>query len=277
MPYVCAASAFRDIRMPNPTPSWGPSAHSLRSQEPRTFADQALLRIRQDIVAGRLGAGQKLQPDLLEAEYGIGRSPIREALSRLATEGLVLGEGQRGFQVSPVTRDELLDIADLRKRFSSLALARSIARGDDAWEADVVASYHRLQKIEDTLQSTGVAEAADEFEKRNRAFHTSLESASGSPWLNHFCELLYDQSERYRRSFVRYPEISESIKRQHKAILDASMARDANLACRLLEDHIEAGAQNTLRLITASPEPAEARDPKGAKAGGSNSRKSGNL
>ena len=70
--------------------TWGPSSRPQRSQEPRTLADQALIRIRQDIIGGRLSAGQKLQPDLLEVEYGIGRSPVREALSRLATEGLRL-------------------------------------------------------------------------------------------------------------------------------------------------------------------------------------------
>ena len=234
--------------------TWGPSSRPQRSQEPRTLADLALIRIRQDIIRGRLSAGQKLQPDLLEIEYGIGRSPVREALSRLATEGLVAGEGQRGFQVSPVTRDELLDIADLRQRFSVLALTRSIENGDDSWEAEVIAAYHRLSKVEDGMASARDDEVADEWEMRNRAFHAALESACGSPWLTHFCEILYDQSERYRRSFVRYPEISASILRQHKAIMQASMARDVPKACQLLEEHIFAGAQTTLRLIDASPQ-----------------------
>jgi len=232
-------------------PGWGPSSRSLRSNPPRTLADEALLRIRADIVAGRLEAGEKLQPDLLEQRYGLGRSPIREALSRLATEGLVHGEGQRGFAVSPLSEAELMDIADLRRRLSTLALELSIQRGDDSWEAAVVASFHRLSRFEEDLPAMS-DDAADEWERRNRDFHRCLEAASGSPWLQHFCDILYDQSERYRRAFVRYPEIKPGIRAQHQAIMAAAIRRDAAEATALLADHIMQGAQATLSLLRAA-------------------------
>ncbi|MBI3435135.1 MAG: FCD domain-containing protein [Proteobacteria bacterium] len=239
----------RDQRQPKKT-EWGPSAWLMREDGPRTFADEALIKLRHEIVTGHFTAGEKLRPDLLEQQYGIGRNPIREALSRLAVEGLVRGEGQRGFQVAPISREELLDIADLRQRLSTLALARSIQHGDENWEAEIVAAYHRMSRMEKSLTGDP-ADYADEWEKRNSAFHTALEAACGSPWLRHFCAILYEQSERYRRSVVRYPELRPAIRAEHKAIMDACMARDEARACRLLADHIMAGAKATLAVMDA--------------------------
>ena len=228
--------------------TWGPSARLQRLQAPKTLADQALLEIRKDIISGRLKSTEKLQPEKLEQHYNIGRSPIREALSRLSAEGLVEGEGQRGFQVARTMREELLDVADLRIRFSTLALKRSISLGDDAWEAALVGAFHSLTKIESAMRS-GDDAVADEWEKRNRQFHSALEAACGSAWLLHFCDILYDQSERYRRSFVRYPEINPVLNEQHQAIMNEALKRNDVLACALLEDHIRTGANATLKLM----------------------------
>lgn len=231
-------------------PDWGPSGWLMRMEGPRTRADEALIRLRQDIISGRFQAGEKLKPEVLEADYGIGRNPVREALSRLAVEGLVRGEGQRGFQVAPLSQGELLDVADLRQRFSTMALARSIEFGDEDWEAKVVAAFHRMSRMEKDLVGDP-ASYADEWEQRNRAFHTALESACRSPWLLHFCEILYEQSERYRRTLVRYPKLRPSIHEEHKAILEASLARRADEACRLLSEHILKGANATLAAMNA--------------------------
>ena len=92
--------------------SWGPMSHAIRNGAPKTLADEAFQRIREDIVKSRLKPGDKLQPDHLRALYDIGLSPVREALSRLASDGLAVAEGQRGFFVAPVSIGELLDVAE---------------------------------------------------------------------------------------------------------------------------------------------------------------------
>jgi DNA-binding GntR family transcriptional regulator len=239
---------------------WGPSAWLMRADGPRTYADEALIKLRHEIITGHFAAGQKLRPEVLEQQYGIGRNPIREALSRLAVEGLVRGEGQRGFQVAPISRDELIDIADLRQHFSTMALARSIQNGDEAWEAEVVAAYHRMSRMEKNLVGDP-ASYADEWEQRNSAFHQALESACGSPWLRHFCAILYEQSERYRRSVVRYPELRPAIHTEHKAIMEAAIARNGAEACGLLSAHIMAGARATLATLDSRADPAAAAPP----------------
>ena len=227
---------------------WGPKSHAVRNGAPKTLADGAFQRIRADIVKGTLTPGEKLRPDRLSARYGIGLSPVREALSRLASDGLAVAEGQRGFFVAPVSAGELDDVADLRITFSALALERSIKAGDEAWEAGIVSAYYQLNKLVKHMK-TSPAAYADEWERRNRAFHAALEGACNSPWLLHMCEILYDQSERYRRNFVAYPKIEPRIYEEHRVIMEAALARDAKTACRVLADHIRRGAEATRRLM----------------------------
>jgi DNA-binding GntR family transcriptional regulator len=230
--------------------AWGPKSHAVRNGAPKTLADGAFQRIREDIIKGALKPGDKLKPDRLSARYGIGLSPVREALSRLASDGLAVAEGQRGFFVAPVSKGELEDVADLRVKFSTMALERSIAAGDEAWEAGIVAAYYQLNKLVKQMKAAP-ATYADEWERRNRAFHAALEGACNSPWLLHMCELLYDQSERYRRNFVAYPKIEPRIYEEHRLIMEAVLARDAKTAGRILAEHIRRGAEATRRLMEA--------------------------
>ena len=230
--------------------AWGPKSHAVRNGAPKTLADGAFQRIREDIIKGALRPGEKLKPDRLSARYGIGLSPVREALSRLASDGLAVAEGQRGFFVAPVSSGELEDVADLRVKFSTMALERSIAAGDEAWEAGIVAAYYQLAKLVKQMKAAP-AVYAEEWERRNRAFHAALEGACNSPWLLHMCELLYDQSERYRRNFVAYPKIEPRVYEEHRLIMEAVLARDAKAACRILAEHIRRGAAATRRLMEA--------------------------
>lgn len=220
--------------------TWGPAPRR-QIDAPRTLADEAYLRIHEDIIRGEFAPNDKLQPDTLRDRYNIGLSPVREALSRIALEGLAVAEGQRGFFVAPATREELLDIADLRIQFSVMSLERSIRRGGDEWENAVVTSYYQLNKLEKQVHREPRT-FHDEWERRNRAFHQALESGCGSPWLSHFCDILYDQLERYRRRFVVYTDIHPSIAEEHERIKELALARDLK-ACDVLKQHFEHASQ----------------------------------
>jgi GntR family transcriptional regulator, carbon starvation induced regulator len=229
---------------------WGPAPRR-QIDAPKTLADEAYARIHDDIIRGEFAPNDKLQPDALRERYNIGLSPVREALSRVALEGLAVAEGQRGFFVAPATRAELLDIADLRINFSVLSLERSIRHGGDEWENAVVTTYYQLNKLEQ--QSPREPRTFhDEWERRNRAFHQALESGCGSPWLLHFCDILYDQLERYRRRFVVYTDIDPTIAEEHRQIMELALARDLNV-CKLLKQHFEHAA----RVIGGMMEKAE--------------------
>ncbi len=208
--------------------------------EQSTLSHGAQEALHEDIVSGRLAPGLKLRPDELRTRYNVGLSPIREALLRLSADGLVERLGQRGFRVPEASIEDLDDITDMRCQLSCQALQRSIERGDLTWESSVVAAFHRIDRVTALVASKPKAHL-DEWERLNRDFHLALEAACESPWLLHFTRIIYGQSERYRRFFVAYPALMPESQNEHRAILDAALARKPKIACQLLDHHIRKG------------------------------------
>lgn len=206
----------------------------------RTISADVEKALYEDIVSGRLEPGKKLKPEALRDRYEVGISPIREALLRLSSDGLVEHLGQRGFRVPPASELELSDITELRCHLSCLALRGSIERGDFAWEGALVAAFHQVERVTGLVASDPVTYLG-QWEYLNRQFHHALESACGSPWLLRFTRIVYGQSERYRRHFVSYTALMPESQDEHREILNAALARDAATACKLLEDHIRKG------------------------------------
>lgn len=223
-----------------------------------TLSDRAMRLIYDDIVAGRFEPGDRLKPEVLKERYSLGVSPIREGLLRLSAIGLVRLEGWRGFQVAPASEAELMDICDVRVQLSTSALRRSVANGDDDWEARVVAAFHKLERLKAALLTDPEA-TRDEWELRNRQFHHALESACGSPWLLYFAQVAYGQSERYRRHFVWYPDLLPKVQEEHRAMMDAAFARDADRAAALLEAHIRKNVEAVRAAMAKAGEPATPR------------------
>ena len=210
----------------------------LDGEPPKTLSDEAYRRIRDDLIAGRLVPGSRLRVERLKADYDIGASPLREALSRLASEGLVTAEGQRGFRASELSLSDLEDITRVRIFLEVQAIEESVARGDDAWEARVVAAHHHLAKAEPrSAAMSGVS--FNDWEQRNRAFHDSLVAACTSRWLLHFREAIYDQHERYRRIAISHPEIPRDVRDEHRLIFEAALARDLPSVKQLSAVHIQ--------------------------------------
>jgi DNA-binding GntR family transcriptional regulator len=204
----------------------------------------------EDIISGRLAPGQKLQPDELKERYNVGVSPIREALLRLSSDGLVERQGNRGFRVAVASESDLSDIADMRCHLSCLALKLSIERGDFEWEATLVSTFHQVEKMAALVIADPVT-YAETWERLNRQFHFALESACGSPWLLRFCRMAHDQSERYRRHFLPYSDLMPKSQGEHRQILDAALVRDAKAACHLLEEHFRKGTAVVKKVMAA--------------------------
>ncbi|QDF97787.1 transcriptional regulator [Azoarcus sp. DD4] len=207
------------------------------TQEPKTLVEAAYNRLRRDIIEGVHPPGEKLRVEHLKDQYEVGAGTLREALLLLVTDALVVAQGQRGFRVAPISVADFEDITRTRVLLETEALRQSIALGSDAWEADLVAAFHRLSRAEQKLadHDTGTTE---EWELRNRAFHEALIAACPSRWIRHFQHILYQQSERYRRiSLFRQP-IARDIHAEHQAIFDATLARDATRATSILTEHI---------------------------------------
>lgn len=193
-------------------------------------------RIREDILTGGLAPGLKLRIEFVCDRYGIGASPVREALNRLSSEGLVERRDQRGFHVSPVSLDRLAELVKTRCWLEAIALRESILNRNDAWEEGLVLAFHRLSRTPRSLDATVYA-FNPEWEERHREFHHALIANCGSSWLLDFCRDMRDQADRYRRLAAAriYPERQGPD--EHREIMDAAIDGDVDRACTLLEQH----------------------------------------
>jgi len=207
-----------------------------------TLASSVYDMMRQDILKGDLPPGEKLRVEYLRDRYGVGASPIREALNRLSVDGVVMRVDQKGFRVATVSVAELDELIKTRCWLEETAIRESIAAGDDAWEERLVLAFHRLSKAPRSAERITYAINPD-WEVLHRAFHLALIGACGSRWLISYCEQLNDLADRYRQLAVRvtYPRRNELD--EHKAIMDAAVNRDPDRAVEVLMDHYRRTAE----------------------------------
>ena len=210
----------------------------------KTLVESSYNRLRSDIIAGKLAPGSKLRIEELRGEYKIGASPLREALNRLAGEGFVTVEEQRGFSVAPVSPDDLRDLSGMRVMLECEALRESIRNGGDEWEANLVASHHRLQKAEQFY-----GKDLTEWEQRNDEFHEALVAACTSSWLLRLRHLLYEQHKRYRFIAILSQQEGRDVHGEHREILEATLARDVKAACKATELHIQYTMESSIRVF----------------------------
>jgi len=204
--------------------------------EHMTLADMAETRLRADILAGGFAPASRLRMGDLKERYRVGTSPIREALSRLVGEGLVELEGNKGFRVGGLSAEDLADIAYMRTALETAALRTSIERGDDAWEAGILATLHKLLKA---TERTGTDRASlDLWQVAHDEFHRALVGACGSPRLLEQQRRLADQHARYRRFLMAENLPRDLLITEHRAIAEAALARDAERAATLLANHM---------------------------------------
>jgi GntR family transcriptional regulator, carbon starvation induced regulator len=211
-----------------------------------TVVGQLAELLRADIVASRLAPDSKLKIEELRQVYGGSAHSLREALTKLAAEGLVEANEQRGFRVASATRHDLEDITRLRVEIECLGLEWSLARGTVAWEGEVLAAHHALTRVEAALASAP-AENAAAWEQANQTFHAVLMSACGSTRLLAFQARLYEESRRYRLKALASGDVDLARSRKaHAAIVAAVLARDVMTARQLLNDHITGGLRDTV-------------------------------
>ncbi|MBW6398749.1 GntR family transcriptional regulator [Roseomonas sp. HJA6] len=218
--------------------------------EPATAVEAATHRLREEIVAGALPPDARLRLRDLTARFGYGATPLREALSRLAAEGFVVFEGQKGFSVPPVTRTHLLDITRSRQIVEPEALRLAMEHGDAAWEDEIVASLSLMRReIERRRPEPGWL---DVYEAKHHRFHRALIAACPLIALRAFCDELYMQTTRYRRLMKSAMEDWPRSSAAHQALGDAVLARDA-AALQGLRDHIGTTATRVLAMLGEAP------------------------
>jgi GntR family transcriptional regulator, carbon starvation induced regulator len=206
------------------------------SRTGETDATQIRRRLRASLIEGEIRPGAKLRVRALAERYGTGTSPIREALSSLAAEGLVERLDQRGFRAAPVTMEAFEELLLARCWVEEAALRESLLAGDGAWEEALVVAHHRLSR---TPRRVPPDSPRDEpaWDEAHLAFHRALLAACPSPTMLGFCETLRERASRYRSLALTTAYPVRDVAREHDEIVEAALARNVAEACRLLVHH----------------------------------------
>ncbi|TKT74749.1 FCD domain-containing protein [Aquamicrobium sp. LC103] len=208
-----------------------------------TAGENAYRKIRSDIIFGRLAPGQKLKLERLRGRYDTSVSTLREILYRLLSEGFILAEGQRGFEVPPLSAANLREVADMRDLLERHALRDSFAAGDIDWEGRVVAAHHKLARMERRMLA-GERSETELWKRYDWEFHHALISACGSKALLETHAVIFDRYVRYQIIAVVFR--GKAAADEHEELLDCALRRDAVRAGEILQRHIAACVDYTV-------------------------------
>lgn len=205
-------------------------------------ASQLMLMLKQDILNGTFAAGEKLVMAKLKKNYDVGTGPLREALSQLITEQLVIAEDQRGFYVHPLSQEEMLDLYQTRSHIEALCIVEAIKKGDIDWEAEVLAAMHRMKKSKHLIGKG--FDGLLGWEKKHQDFHSAIAKGCGSAALLHIRQSLYEKTARYRLLWLKNNMVSDNYFEQnhqeHEQLLQCVLAHDANQAEQVMKNHLKA-------------------------------------
>jgi len=205
---------------------------------PRSQAGVAYEAIRGDIISGRHIPGKKLKIQELAGDLKVSPGAVREALSRLVPEQLVESWDQRGFSVAPLSITDLADLTDLRCEIETIALRRSLARGDLIWEGNVLAAAHRVGATPLPAPGRPAAESRA-WVSAHAAFHHALIAACDSRRLLALHEQLFEQSERYRGLSIQ-TESKRDVTAEHQGMVVLALARDVDGLVDAVTAHLRA-------------------------------------
>ncbi|HBD7142849.1 TPA: GntR family transcriptional regulator [Legionella pneumophila] len=208
-----------------------------------------LEKIRMDLITGYYSPGQKLQMQQLKERYKVGYSPLREALSRLVSQGLVHLEDLCGFSVSNLSLKELYDLYSVRILIETKALELSIQHGDEHWEAEVIACWYRYAKYLNLNTNQPINQF--EWNELQKEFTFTLSKACQSPWLLKIQDMLFDHASRYRflclGKHFQDKKIIDGFRQECEELVSAVLARDKAKALKISQE----GWENSLEIMAS--------------------------
>jgi GntR family transcriptional regulator, carbon starvation induced regulator len=245
------------------TPVRARAIDALRTGTTKSVNAALLETLRAELLSGAVAPGIKLKIPALCERYAVSPGAVREALSRLVSEGLVDFADQRGFRSSPITESGLRDITRVRLLIEREALLDAIRHGDEEWEGNILAAQHRLERCSRVIAEPGAGQQGQTkldvtvWPQRHKEFHHALVAACTSPWLLRMHDQLFDQTERYRLISATAEQAADMPKRdvqsEHDKIVEAVITRKEDLAVALVELHIRA----TMEIVLAGTRAAE--------------------
>lgn len=207
----------------------------IATQQPRlenlTLRERVYDHLRDEILEGILAPGTELAEVALSEQLGVSRGPLREAIGRLAAEGLVTVRPRRGAVVRSLSEEEFLEFYQVREAIEGMAVKLAVPRLTDE-------DFETLEALNREMDEHGARNEVEAFFEANVAFHGRLLEASGNAKLQEVYRQLLDQIGRYRmRSLTLRGNLRRSVT-EHAAILRAAKRGDAERAAQLMADHI---------------------------------------
>lgn len=199
------------------------------------MTQQAYELLRTEILTGVLKADAKINISETVGRTELSLGAVREALSRLTSEGLVVAETNKGFRVAPISLEELEDLTNTRVMIECACFENAIRNGDLQWESGIVSSEFELSRISLLDDAERVHPLWGETHAR---FHTALVAGCDSPWMLRIRSMLYAQAERYRIATLPYDRAQRDLGAEHKALADAALRRDIPAALAAMRDHL---------------------------------------
>jgi DNA-binding GntR family transcriptional regulator len=202
-----------------------------------TRTEQVYEVIRSELLNGVFQPGQKLKMVELTERFGVSQSVVREALTRLTEQGLLVATPQRGFRVRGLSVEDIAELTETRIQIESLALRLAVERGDLQWETGILAAHHRLERTPVTRDDGTVSE---DWSSHHRDFHQALLTGCGNRRLESVATSLRDSAELYRRWYwVLTDDHQRDLAREHQQLRELTLARDADRAIEVLTEHID--------------------------------------
>lgn len=204
-----------------------------------TLNERVTAELREQILAGQLVQGQRLRLAELGSRFGVSLSVVREALTRLTEQGLVRSEPQLGFQVTPISVEDLSDLTWVRIQVEGLTVRHAIGSAGLGWEAAVVAAHHVLDRTPQ-MSGTDPVRMSDEWAAAHRAFHQAILDGCDSRRLREIASSLRDAAELYQRwSRTLGKDETRDVAAEHRELLSAVVERDADRGAGVLAAHIQ--------------------------------------
>jgi DNA-binding GntR family transcriptional regulator len=218
----------------------------MSEREGETISDVVFRQVRADIIACVLPPGSKIKLEQAKERYSISVTSLREILSRLTAENLVKAEGQKGFEVSPASEQELMELADLRITLEIHATELAFLNGDLEWEGRIVAAHHKLAVAERRLLS-GDASRTIDWVRYDWEFHRAIVSACNSATLMATLSSVFDR-------FLRYHLLAKSFRgvavvEDHKRLFELALAKDLDAAKQVIRQHVMSGVDHVRKAV----------------------------
>ena len=209
------------------------------SDSPVTRGEEVYDVLRSELLNGVLCPGTKLRMVELAGRFEVSQSVVREALTRLAEQGLVVASPQRGFRVRELSVEDIAGLTESRVEIESVALRLAIERGDVLWETQIVAAHHLLERT--PVVGDG-GQVLEQWVVNHRAFHQALTAGCDNARLQGVVRALRDSAELYRRWWwALATDGRRDLAAEHRQLKDLTLARHADGAIEALADHIRGG------------------------------------